>query len=560
MQILAVRSQPRLTRPLTAVAFLVLSVVPCRGEWTTFQHDNARSGATTQPAPTNPRATWVHRSATRPRAAWDEPAIWDGWSKTHNLTNRQTFDKALHVAVANGLLYFGSTVDDKLYCLDAATGAAKWHFYTEGPIRFAPVVANGSVYCGSDDGYVYCLDATNGRLRWKHRPGPTARRIPGNGRVISPWAIRTGLCVVDNRVFCGAGVIPSETVYVACLDATTGEEVWQSTMNDLPAQGYLLASSTRLYVVTSRDRPLVFDAETGQRLAQVGGGAGGTFALLSGDTLLYGPGKTGSVNLVGGESHDVLASFDGRHMIVSRPYSYLHKGRQLTALDRETYVQLYGQRRAKAAEKDAIAKQLQELPEADREAQQPKLSARITALDREINELSQQIAACVKWTAACDCQLSLILAGGQLIAGGEGQVMAIDARTGEPAWSRDVAGKAYGLAVSDGRLYVSTDEGAIYCFGDSADDLTDGGRRRPACEWRGPRGSVAGVSGTLRARNASVSRNPRSVRRIRCSRNGPRDLGNDSAGDIRARIRTRPRTLATLGGSTSEDQSRIRCP
>ncbi len=361
-------------------------------------------------------------------------------------------------------LYFGSTVDDKLYCLDAATGAAKWHFFTEGPIRFAPVVANGSVYLGSDDGYVYCLDATNGRLRWKHRPGPTARRIPGNGRVISPWAIRTGLCVVDNRVFCGAGVIPSEIVYVACLDATTGEEVWKSTMNDLPAQGYLLASTTRLYVVTSRDRPLVFDAETGQRLAQVGGGAGGTFALLSGDTLLYGPGKTGSVNLVGGESHDVLASFDGRHMIVSRPYSYLHKGRQLTALDRETYVKLYGQRRAKAAEKDAVAKQLQELPAADREARQSELSARISRLDREISELSQKIAACVKWTAACDCQLSLILAGGQLIAGGEGQVMAIDARTGEPAWSRDVAGKAYGLAVSDGRLYVSTDEGAIYCF------------------------------------------------------------------------------------------------
>ena len=255
--------------------------------------------------------------------------MWDGWSKVHNLTNRQVFDKAFHVAVVDGAVFFGSSVDDKVYCLDAGTGASRWEFFTEGPVRLAPTVVEGRVYVGSDDGYVYCLDAATGNLIWKHAPGGDQRRIPGNERMISPWAIRTGVVVHDGRLYCGAGVIPSETVYLCALRADNGDEIWKTSMNDLPAQGYLLASSSRLYVVTGRDRPLVFDASTGKRLRQISGGTGGTYALLVGDNLLYGPNKTGDVNLVNAESQDVLASFAGQHMIVAQPFSYLYGERHL---------------------------------------------------------------------------------------------------------------------------------------------------------------------------------------------------------------------------------------
>jgi len=58
----------------------------------------------------------------------------------------------------------------------------------------------------------------------------------------------------------------------------------------------------------------------------------------------------------------------------------------------------------------------------------------------------------------------LILAGQTLFAGGEGQVVAHDLRTGNELWKASVAGRAYGLAVSDGKLLVSTDLGRIVCF------------------------------------------------------------------------------------------------
>jgi len=64
----------------------------------------------------------------------------------------------------------------------------------------------------------------------------------------------------------------------------------------------------------------------------------------------------------------------------------------------------------------------------------------------------------------CNAGLSLILAGDTLFAGGDGKVIAYDAKDGKQVWAADVAGKAYGLAVADGRLFVSTDLGAIHCF------------------------------------------------------------------------------------------------
>ena len=92
------------------------------------------------------------------------------------------------------------------------------------------------------------------------------------------------------------------------MKADTGDEIWKQEMKDLPAQGYMLASESKLYVVTSRDTPVVLDAKTGERLYKVKGGTGGTYALLTGDTLLYGPSKTGDVQMVG-ESQETLASF-----------------------------------------------------------------------------------------------------------------------------------------------------------------------------------------------------------------------------------------------------------
>lgn len=68
------------------------------------------------------------------------------------------FRSSPSISAADNTLYVGSK-DGYLYALDALNGAKRWSFRTDGPVRSDPVVRDGSVYFGSDDGKVYCISA-----------------------------------------------------------------------------------------------------------------------------------------------------------------------------------------------------------------------------------------------------------------------------------------------------------------------------------------------------------------------------------------------------------------
>src|SRR5437660_7552558 len=53
-----------------------------------------------------------------------------------------------------------------LYALNATSGAKQWSFSTGAGIFSSPVVANGILYFGSDDGNLYALDARSGTKKW----------------------------------------------------------------------------------------------------------------------------------------------------------------------------------------------------------------------------------------------------------------------------------------------------------------------------------------------------------------------------------------------------------
>ena len=367
------------TRPLLALAiFIPLTATSARGARPPpYGRDSART-AVTEESPALPLALeWTWTSHSAPQLAWPGPAKWDGWHKIRGLKDRMTFDRALGVVAADDAVYIASSVDDRIRCLDAKSGDLRWSFTTEGPVRFAPTVAGDLVYAGSDDGHVYCLRASDGRLVWKQRPGPRDLRVPGNGRVISLWPVRTGVVVIDGEAYCCAGVFPWEGVHLAAYDARTGEPRWNRQMRDLPAQGYLLGSPTRLYVTTARDRPVVFDRRTGKRLYRVAGGGGGTYALITGDTLIYGPGKTGEISLHRPGQKDQLASFKGNHMIVTPKASYLATDADVTALDRGRYLWLSGQRRDRQRRKSEVGERLKKLDEAAKKLLKLKTMAQI---------------------------------------------------------------------------------------------------------------------------------------------------------------------------------------
>lgn len=456
------------SRSFTASALLwatVLAGLSARAaDWPTYRGDYARSGVSTQSLAGSPVVSWTWRSKHPPQPAWQGEAKWDGWNKVFDMKPRQAFDRAFHVVVSGHRAYFGSSADDQVRCLDTRSGVVQWSFFTEGPVRLAPTIHGDRLYFGSDDGCVYCLQADSGRLVWKTRATPGDRRIPGNGRIISAWPVRTSVVVQDGKVYATAGMFPAEGVHLIALDAGTGAEVWRQVQNDLPAQGYLLASRSRLYVPAGRNNPAVCDIATGKRVRVVEG-AGGTYALLTDDLLVFGPGKTGQLGAVEEGGSDQLASFQGNHMIVTGDRSYLHSDTEISALDRGRYLRLARERKSISGRQAALAKKAKTLAgKPGSETEREELKRQLADLGQRLDETTRAMDQCLLWKAPSTWPHGVILAGDTLVLGGSGEVAGLPAASGKVGWRLPVPGIAYGLAAADDAVFVSTDQGAILCL------------------------------------------------------------------------------------------------
>lgn len=394
-------------------------------DWPMAGGDPQRSGFSAQELPSKPALKWTHASLHPPRPAWPG-------------SDRQTFDRAAVPVVAGGLVFFGSSADGKLYALEAATGRERWSFFTGGPVRFAPVAWKDRLFAVSDDGHLYCLQAADGRVVWKKRGGPSDRWVLGNDRMISHWPARGGPVVADGVVYFGAGIWPSDGIFLYALDAGTGEVRWcndQSGSIYMPqphgganaesgvaVQGDLVVAGDLLLVPTGRAVPAAFSRSDGSFKyfhLQQNGKKGGSSTLASGALFinagqLFDAGTGAMLENVG--SGAIAATPDG---IVS-----------------------------------STAGQLSFLKIVDKEK-----------IDRK-GETVKQKGLEKQWTAPAPGGDAVIAAGRGFVTGGEGQVSLVDASTQKRVWSAKVDGDAAGLAVAGGRLFVSTTKGLLYCFGE----------------------------------------------------------------------------------------------
>ncbi len=187
------------------------------GDWPTWRYDGSRSAASPEELPGELRLRWVRRLPPT-QLAWPHEA-------------RLQFDASYEPIVMGKSLFLGSPNDGSITAFDTGTGEEKWRFYTEGPVRFAPVAWKGKVYVSSDDGYLYCLNAANGTLLWKFRGTPKERpdrRHLGNSRLISYWPIRGGPVLEDGKIYFAAGIWPTLGVFITALDAETGQFLWMN--------------------------------------------------------------------------------------------------------------------------------------------------------------------------------------------------------------------------------------------------------------------------------------------------------------------------------------------
>ncbi len=405
------------------VLVLVGILFPCGiaagDDWPMWRHDAGRSAASPQELPGQLHLQWT-RELAPPRPAWPKSQ------------DRLQFDASYEPIVAGQTLFVGSMVNDRVTAYDTQTGFEKWRFYTDGPVRFAPVVHKGKLYVASDDGYLYCLDADSGALIRRFLGGPDSKKVIGNDRLIGMWPVRGGPVLYEDKIYFAAGIWPFMGTFIYAVDTETDRIIWENSgsgptyllqPHSSPAfagvapQGYMVATEDKLLVSGGRSVPAAYDRRTGEFLyyhLNKYGKTGTCEVIASGDYFF----NRGAVHKLS----DGIAVSNGSASVVEGEVIFGQRNDSIVAYKLEP-----------GAEKAAGLWQVEVLGEGGR---------------------------------------VYMKAGSRLYcsSGDEpGTILSVDVPTdkSEPkvTWRAKIDGEVWSMLAADEKLFATTLEGRMYCFG-----------------------------------------------------------------------------------------------
>ena len=395
-------------------------------DWPTWRHDRLRTGVTSERLDPPLQQVWAFRSrqsrvAPKPTHSPHQAKYpWITWY-------------TLPISAAGDSLFFTSAYDGRTVCLDAARGKIRWEFLAGAAVNRTPMIWKGKVYVGSDDGCVYCLNAKTGAVVWKFKAAPADRRFVAYGKPVSVWPVRTGVLVDKGVAYFAAGVFPHDGTFLYALDAATGKVIWRNGTQAETGWRASMAPAGHLFMTT--------------KSIWVPRDCWGYF--VGWGTLVSFDRATGRWPVMHGPSTDPEWPDQSGHF---RPVYGVRKDN----------VRYDGVRAVKIEKQDKGASKETQLWRQD-------IPGRWTDIDSAISVRYKRPTF-----FRFDPDLSsIVYAGGVLyhssfdmdVKKGVGSgIYARNPADGKVLWSAEVAERANQLIVANGRLFVATRRGTIYCF------------------------------------------------------------------------------------------------
>jgi len=317
------------------------------------------------------------------------------------------------------------------------TNNVKWSYYL-GVSVASPAVADGKVYVGTNDKKVYCLDADTGNQIWNYSTD--------DGVYLSSPA------VADGKVYI------NEADEVLCLDAGTGSQIWSYTSGggwSSPA-----VADGKVYVGSNGNKMYCLDAGTGSELWSytTGDSVKSSPAVVNGK--VYIGSADGNVYCLDADTGSELWSYTTGDLVISSPAVVNGKvyigsaDGNVYCLNADTGTKIWNYNPccvhfsspAVAYEKVYIG---------------GYCDGKVYCLDADTG------SKIWSYTTGNSIWSSPAIANGKVYIGSnDHKVYCLFAETGSQIWSYPTGNAVISSpAVADENVYVGSGDGIIYCFG-----------------------------------------------------------------------------------------------
>ncbi len=208
---------------------------PLASDWPTYRHDAWRSSSSTAAGPKQINVLWTTPITAKKSPLADTSPLRFDW-------NDNPFVKGpiSPPTIANGLTYVARPDAHEVVAVNTSSGKVVWRFTARGRVDTPPTIHNGLAIFGDHAGYVHALRADNGKPVWKFQAAPIDERMGAYGQIESAWPVAGAVLISDGSAYFSAGrqQLSDGGVFIFSLDPMTGKKNWVHKINSIPQKSY----------------------------------------------------------------------------------------------------------------------------------------------------------------------------------------------------------------------------------------------------------------------------------------------------------------------------------